>query len=44
MELAGGRVSAHSEGIGQGASVRLTWPAAAADAAVQPAAGQETGS
>jgi signal transduction histidine kinase len=29
MEMADGRVSARSDGPGQGASVRLTWPAAA---------------
>jgi signal transduction histidine kinase len=29
MELASGRVSAHSEGVGRGASFVLTWPAAA---------------
>jgi signal transduction histidine kinase len=29
MELARGRVSAHSDGIGQGANFVLTWPAAA---------------
>jgi signal transduction histidine kinase len=29
MELARGRVSAHSEGVGRGASFVLTWPAAA---------------
>jgi signal transduction histidine kinase len=33
MELAQGRVSAHSEGVGQGASLRLTWQAAAGSAA-----------
>jgi signal transduction histidine kinase len=47
MELADGRVSAHSEGVGKGASVRLTWPAASMNARAapqQPAAGQETGS
>jgi two-component system sensor histidine kinase EvgS len=38
MELAQGRVSAHSEGVGQGASLRLTWQAAAGSAAPpQPA-------
>jgi signal transduction histidine kinase len=41
MELAHGRVSAHSDGVGQGASVRLTWPAAPVGAGPQPAAGQE---
>jgi len=41
MELAHGRVSAHSDGVGQGASVRLTWPAAPAGDGVQSAAGQE---
>jgi signal transduction histidine kinase len=41
MELAHGRVSAHSEGVGQGASLHLTWPAAPAGADPQPAAGQE---
>jgi signal transduction histidine kinase len=29
MELAQGRVSAHSDGVGQGAKLTLTWPAAA---------------
>ncbi len=29
MELARGRVSAHSDGVGQGARLTLTWPAAA---------------
>ena len=29
MELAQGRVSAHSDGLGHGASFVLTWPAAA---------------
>jgi signal transduction histidine kinase len=29
MELAQGRVSAHSDGVGQGARLTLTWPAAA---------------
>ena len=44
MELAHGRVSAHSDGVGQGASVRLTWPAAASGGAAGPAqpAGPET--
>ena len=41
MELAHGSVSAHSDGVGQGASVRLTWPAASQSAGPQPAAGQE---
>jgi signal transduction histidine kinase len=42
MELAHGRVSAHSDGLGKGASVRLTWPAAPnGAAAAQPATGQE---
>ena len=41
MELAHGRVSAHSDGVGQGASVRLTWPAAPAGATAPPATGQE---
>jgi signal transduction histidine kinase len=41
MELAHGRVSAHSDGVGQGASVRLTWPAASAAALTPPATGQE---
>ena len=41
MDLADGRVSAHSEGVGQGASVRLTWPAAPEGASASPAAGQE---
>jgi signal transduction histidine kinase len=36
MELAHGRVSAHSDGVGQGARVELTWPEApAAPAALQ---------
>lgn len=30
MQLAGGRVSAHSEGVGQGAQFVLTWPVAPA--------------
>ena len=34
MELAHGRVSAHSAGVGQGAQLELTWPAAAAALAV----------
>lgn len=34
MELAHGRVSAHSEGTGQGAQLLLTWPAAAQGAAL----------
>jgi signal transduction histidine kinase len=43
MELAHGRVSAESEGLGRGASVRLTWPAApAGEPAPQPAAGPES--
>jgi signal transduction histidine kinase len=46
MELAHGRVSAHSDGVGQGAIVRLTWPAAPASSAAPPAAetaqGQES--
>jgi signal transduction histidine kinase len=44
MQLAHGRVSAESEGVGQGASVRLTWPAAPASAAAppRPATGQES--
>ena len=33
MQLAGGRVSAHSEGVGQGAQFTLAWPAAPAEAA-----------
>jgi signal transduction histidine kinase len=41
MELAHGRVSAHSDGVGQGASVHLTWPAAPAGALAAPVAGQE---
>ena len=44
MELAHGRVSAHSDGVGQGASVRLTWPAAPAGASAAQAAGQELSS
>jgi signal transduction histidine kinase len=32
MELAQGRVSAHSDGLGRGASFVLTWPAAAEEA------------
>jgi signal transduction histidine kinase len=31
MQLAGGRVSAHSEGVGQGARFVLTWPVAPAE-------------
>ena len=31
MQLAGGRVSAHSEGVGQGAQFVLTWPVAPAE-------------
>lgn len=31
MQLAGGRVSAHSDGIGQGAQFVLTWPVAPAE-------------
>lgn len=31
MQLAGGRVSAHSEGVGQGAQFILTWPIAPAE-------------
>ncbi len=31
MQLAGGRVSAHSEGVGQGAQFVLTWPIAPAE-------------
>jgi signal transduction histidine kinase len=31
MQLAGGRVSAHSEGVGQGAQFVLAWPVAPAD-------------
>ena len=31
MQLAGGRVSAHSEGVGQGAQFILTWPVAPAE-------------
>ncbi|HEY1873532.1 MAG TPA: HAMP domain-containing sensor histidine kinase [Steroidobacteraceae bacterium] len=41
MELAHGSVSAHSDGVGHGASVHLTWPAASQSAGPQPAAGQE---
>lgn len=33
MQLAGGRVSAHSDGVGQGAQFVLAWPAAPAEAA-----------
>jgi signal transduction histidine kinase len=33
MQLAGGRVTAHSEGVGQGAQFVLAWPAAPAEAA-----------
>jgi len=32
MQLAGGRVSAHSEGVGQGALFVLSWPAAPKEA------------
>jgi signal transduction histidine kinase len=31
MQLAGGRVSAHSDGVGQGAQFTLAWPAAPAE-------------
>jgi signal transduction histidine kinase len=31
MQLAGGRVSAHSDGVGQGAQFVLTWPVAPAE-------------
>jgi signal transduction histidine kinase len=31
MQLAGGRVSAHSDGVGQGAKFVLTWPVATAE-------------
>jgi signal transduction histidine kinase len=31
MQLAGGRVSAHSEGVGQGAQFVLAWPVAPAE-------------
>jgi signal transduction histidine kinase len=31
MQLAGGRVSAHSAGVGQGAQFVLTWPVAPAE-------------
>ena len=41
MELAHGRVSAHSDGVGQGASVHLTWPAAPAGALPAAVAGEE---
>jgi signal transduction histidine kinase len=42
MELAQGRVSAHSDGVGRGASLRLTWQAAAVAAvAPQPAIAPE---
>ncbi|MBV9726282.1 MAG: ATP-binding protein, partial [Gammaproteobacteria bacterium] len=37
MEMADGHVSARSDGPGQGASVRLTWPAAARAAAPRAA-------
>jgi len=33
MQLAGGRVSAHSDGVGQGAQFVLAWPAAPVEAA-----------
>jgi len=33
MQLAGGRVSAHSDGVGQGAQFVLTWPVAPAESA-----------
>lgn len=36
MDLANGRVSAHSEGPGRGASIRLTWPEADAASGPQP--------
>jgi signal transduction histidine kinase len=32
MQLAGGRVSAHSEGLGQGALFVLAWPMARSEA------------
>jgi len=41
MELAHGRVSAHSEGLGKGASVRLTWRAAPHPGAAAQPSGQE---
>ncbi len=44
MELGDGGVSAQSDGVGKGATVRLSWPAASVSIAVppHPAAGQET--
>jgi len=42
MQLAGGRVSAHSAGIGQGATFVLTWPAAELVQAPSPAGGAGT--
>ncbi len=41
MEMADGRVTAQSDGVGQGARVRLTWPAAATGAVVTRAAAPE---
>jgi len=42
MEMADGRVSARSDGPGKGASVHLTWPAAAEVSALPPAASAES--
>jgi signal transduction histidine kinase len=39
MELSHGRVSAESDGVGKGATLRLLWPAAAQPAALEGAAG-----
>jgi signal transduction histidine kinase len=41
MELAQGRVSAHSDGVGRGASLTLTWRAAAGSAVPQAAVAAE---
>ena len=43
MKLAHGDVSAHSEGPGKGATIRLTWPAATHDPAARNPAAQDAG-
>ena len=44
MQLAHGRVSAHSDGVGRGATLTLAWPLAAQSALAQgPAVAQEPG-
>ncbi len=43
MEMAHGRVTAQSDGVGRGARVRLTWPAAGAGAASPAPAATEHG-